>query len=123
MIKSMLFVFIGGGAGSMMRYVASVFGQRFSVTAFPLSTLSVNVVGCLLMGLLTGMFAKNHLAGADAKLLLITGFCGGFTTFSAFAQENLNLMQTNQTTLAIMYTGLSILLGPACVWAGLLISR
>jgi CrcB protein len=121
MIKHMLLVFIGGGAGSVMRYSTSLLSEKFMTISFPLATLMVNGAGCFIIGLLSGIFLKNN--QTDTKLLLITGFCGGFTTFSAFAQENLNLIQTNQITIAMLYTGLSILLGLALVWLGLFITK
>lgn len=117
MLKNMLLVFLGGGAGSVLRYSTSLLGEKFMTVSFPFATLMVNGAGCFTIGLLSGILLKNN--QTDARLLLITGFCGGFTTFSAFAQENLNLIQTNQMALAALYTIISTLLGLALVWLGL----
>ena len=123
MIKNILIVFIGGGAGSVLRYLTSVLTGRNLTAGFPMPTFLVNVAGCLIIGIVTGLYLKNSLSSADTKLLLVTGFCGGFTTFSAFAQENLKLMQEGQLATAIIYTTLSVVLGIAFVWLGLLITK
>jgi len=123
MTKNILIVLIGGGTGSVLRYLASVLTNKYFPTSFPVGTFVVNIIGCFIIGALTGLYLKNNLTNPDTKLLLVTGFCGGFTTFSTFAQENINLMQTNNMTLAIIYTGLSVLLGLTFVWLGLFITK
>ncbi len=123
MTKNILIVLIGGGTGSVLRYLASVLTNKYFPTSFPVGTFVVNIIGCFIIGALTGLYLKNNLTNPDTKLLLVTGFCGGFTTLSTFAQENINLMQTNNMTLAIIYTGLSVLLGLTFVWLGLFITK
>src|SRR5690606_27177284 len=86
---------------------------------FPLATLIVNLFGCFLIGLLVGMLIRRSDTNNQLRLLLITGFCGGFTTFSAFASENMQLIANNQWPVALSYTVLSILLGVALVWTGM----
>lgn len=123
MIKNILFVLIGGGSGAVLRYLASELTSKYFQKNFPLATLLVNLAGCFVMGILMGLFLKNNVTNADAKLLLVTGFCGGFTTFSAFAYENLRLIQANNWSVAIIYTLISICAGLVFVWLGLLLTK
>lgn len=123
MIRNILLVLIGGGIGSVLRYLASLMTSKFFPTTFPLATFVVNIVGCLLIGVVTGLYLKNNMTSPETRLLLVTGFCGGFTTFSTFAQENINLIQADNMMYAIVYTGLSVILGLTCVWLGLFLTR
>ena len=86
-MKQVLLVFVGGGVGSALRYVVGTFLKTVS-SGFPWGTFSVNVIGSLLIGIFMGIVLKNSSFSENQTLLLITGFCGGFTTFSAFAYEN-----------------------------------
>lgn len=122
-MKEVIMVGIGGAAGSILRYLSSQLVQKYYNGHFPLATFTINVLGCLLIGVLIGYFSKTQILQNDWKLLLITGFCGGYTTFSAFASENLNLINNNQIGLAIFYIALSVFLGIGAVWIGLLLSR
>lgn len=119
MIKEILLVGLGGGVGSIFRYLTSVLVTKHFPSPFPWGTLVVNVVGCLLIGLLLGMIEKNQLLSPGLRLLLVTGFCGGYTTFSAFALENVNLFSNQHALTAILYIAASIGLGLLAVWAGL----
>ena len=122
-MKEVLMVGLGGAAGSILRYLSTQFVQKYYNGHFPLATFTINVIGCLLIGVLIGYFSKTQLLQNEWKLLLITGFCGGYTTFSAFATENLNLINNNQIGLALFYIALSVFLGIGAVWLGLLLSR
>ena len=119
----MLIVFLGGGVGSVLRYLTSAVTGKYYNGSFPLATLLVNVTGCLIIGAVTGLYLKNNMTNPDTRLLLVAGFCGGFTTFSAFAQENINLIQMNQFGMAVLYTVMSVLAGLAFVWIGLRITN
>lgn len=110
MWKVILLVAIGGGAGSALRFLISYALNRYSQMSFPWSTFLVNIIGCFLLGILLGYFEKNS-THSDYRWLLVTGFCGGFTTFSAFALENLKLFQSGQWLISMMYIFISILLG------------
>lgn len=123
MIKAVLIVFFGGGIGSVFRYLTSVFTQKYIQHSFPWATFFVNVVGCLIVGILAGLVAKQQLTSPDLKLLFITGFCGGFTTFSAFALENVKLFQNGNSLLALLYIALSVILGVFAVWTGMMIVK
>ena len=123
----MLYIAIGGAIGSVLRFLTTVLVSKFcpenSGFQFPLATFIANVIGCFLIGLFLGILAKNQLTDSNLKWLLVTGFCGGFTTFSAFGIENFNLLQNNNTLLAFSYIALSIILGLFAVWFGLFITK
>lgn len=123
MIKEAFIIGAGGAVGSVLRYYSGQFISKNYPSQIPLGTLIVNLLGCLLIGILLGYFAKNQGLSNEWKLLLITGFCGGYTTFSTFAAENITLIQNQQVSQAILYIGLSVLLGLAAVYFGIMISR
>ena len=119
MLKNILLVALGGAAGSVARYLLSKAIQDTAATAFPWGTMAVNVAGCLLIGLLYGLASGNGTRlGADLKLMLTVGFCGGFTTFSTFANESLTLAKTGDALLSAAYIGSSVALGMLAVMAG-----
>jgi CrcB protein len=123
MLKTILYIALGGAIGSVLRYLTSVFVNKYWANQFPLATLLTNVLGCLIIGILIGILEKNNLANSNLKWLLITGFCGGYTTFSTFGYENCSLFQSNNSLLAFGYIALSILLGIFAVWLGLFIAK
>lgn len=123
MIKEAFIIGAGGAVGSVLRYYSGQFISKNYPSQIPLGTLIVNLLGCLLIGILLGYFAKNQGLSNEWKLLLVTGFCGGYTTFSTFAAENITLIQNQQVSQAILYIGLSVLLGLAAVYSGIMISR
>ena len=93
-----------------------------AASGFPWSTFTVNVAGCFLIGLLTAWIARQSLS-ADIRLLLVVGFCGGFTTFSTFSNEALALMRSGETVLFALYLAGSIVAGLLAVWAGSFLVR
>lgn len=107
----------------MLRFLVSVVTARLAPGSFPVPTLLVNLSGCFLIGVLVGIFAQPPYADNNMRFLLITGFCGGYTTFSTFASENLLLIENQQLPMAIGYTLLSVVLGIALVWVGILASQ
>lgn len=116
MLKNLVLIFIGGGVGSIMRYLVSFFSHKFiNIGGFPFGTLIVNVIGCFLIGLLTSQITKLD---DSLRLLLVTGFCGGFTTFSAFSSESIALYQNENYFLMILYIVMSIILGLSAVLIG-----
>jgi CrcB protein len=116
MLKQLLLVGVGGAAGSMLRFLTSILTSRFYNGAFPLATLIINIVGCFLIGLVMAKFAGAE--NNQLRLLLVTGFCGGYTTFSAFSYENITLFNTGNALLAITYMAASIFGGILAVWLG-----
>jgi CrcB protein len=123
MLKTLLIVGLGGGIGSCFRYLTSVVTHKYIQSAFPWATFLVNVIGSLLIGVLIGIFTKQQVENSELKLLFVTGFCGGFTTFSAFALENIKLFQSGNSLLALLYITLSVLLGIFAVWTGIIIMK
>ena len=85
MIKQILLVGLGGGLGSVFRFLTSLLTAKYYSNAFPIATFTANILGCFLIGLLIGILGQSIQTNQNLKLLLITGFCGGYTTFSAFA--------------------------------------
>lgn len=123
MLKTILYIAIGGALGSVLRFLTTIWVSKFWSNQFPLATLIANFAGCFLIGLFIGILAKNNLADTNLKWFLVTGFCGGFTTFSAFGMENYNLFQNNNSLMAFGYIALSIILGLSAVWFGLFVSK
>jgi CrcB protein len=109
-------VFIGGGLGSLCRYGIARWMSAYEWSA-PLGTFIANMLACLVLGLLMGYHLKNGMTD-HTRLLLATGFCGGFSTFSTFSYENFDYLQTGDYTQAFLYTGASVLLGLLCVFVG-----
>jgi CrcB protein len=118
MIKNLLLVMLGGGFGSIARYLLSYFFTKNNTSNFPWATFIANSLGCLIIGLLFGYIQKNNLQNETFKLLLITGFCGGFTTFSTFSLENIQFIQNQNYNLAIIYTLASLFVGLLAVILG-----
>ncbi|WP_417431819.1 fluoride efflux transporter CrcB [Halpernia sp.] len=115
-MRTILYIFIGGGFGSVMRFLISNYTEKFlNIKEFPFGTFTVNILGCFLIGILSSYFLKidNYL-----KFLLITGFCGGFTTFSTFSAENYSLWQNGSYFTLIFYVLASVILGLFAVFAG-----
>ena len=123
MIRTLLLIAIGGAIGSVLRYLTAIVVQKYYAAAFPLATFITNIVGCLLIGVFTGWMHKHQLCHANFKWFFITGFCGGYTTFSAFGLENYSLLQNHQSAIALLYIGASIFSGLAAVWLGLLLTK
>ncbi|HKK47433.1 MAG TPA: fluoride efflux transporter CrcB [Balneolaceae bacterium] len=118
MLKTLILVGSGGFLGSSLRYLLSRYIESNWLSSFPYGTFGVNVLGCLIIGLIYGLSIKN-LASGEVRLLLATGFCGGFTTFSSFSYEFLSLMQDGQHWYAFLYCFGSLLAGLLAVWIGL----
>ena len=123
MIKTILYIAIGGAIGSVLRYLTSVLVNKYWSDHFPLATFLTNILGCFLIGFLIGILGNNPLINDNLKWFLITGFCGGFTTFSAFGLENINLFQNQNSAIAFLYIGLSVIFGLASVWFGLFVTK
>ena len=123
MIKNILLVGAGGAAGSIARYLCQVAINSIYPFRFPLATLLVNVLGCFIIGLLYAIAERTSILSLQFRLLLGTGFCGGFTTFSTFAFENMDLIRTGDTSYFLLYAFGSLLLGIGAVFGGFFLIR
>jgi CrcB protein len=123
MTRAIILVALGGGFGSVLRYLTTLFISRYFQAAYPLGTFAVNITGCLIVGMSLGLFERQQLASPDLKLLFITGFCGGYTTFSAFSAENIGLFQSGRSLAAFLYIVSSITIGMLAVWLGIIITK
>jgi len=123
MLRTIFLVAIGGATGSVLRYLTSVVVQKYYAHVFPLATLITNVIGCLLIGIIVGWLSKNQMNDSNLKWLLVTGFCGGYTTFSAFGLENVTLLQNGNSGWAFLYIATSVIVGLAAVWGGLWLTK
>lgn len=114
-----LLVFIGGGAGSVLRYITSSYIGKYFISGFPCGTLAVNMLGALIIG----MLAQKFVTADNIRLLFITGFLGGFTTFSAFSLESALMFTRQDYTNLALYIALSVAGTIMAVMAGLYIVR
>ncbi len=116
-MKQLLLVFVGGGFGSALRYLIGKWLNN-PQDGIPYGTFVANILGSLLIGILLGFAAKNEALSENHTLLLATGFCGGFTTFSAFAYENHIFLKSGDFVSFALYTIASFILGFLAVFAG-----
>ena len=119
-MKSFLLVFLGGGLGSGLRYLVTIAMNQYS-KVLPFGTFTVNMLGCLLIGLVLGYAQKENTLTSNQTLLLATGFCGGFTTFSAFASENLELIRNGELFNFSIYAIGSVVVGMVLILIGYLL--
>jgi len=114
-----LYVGIGGLVGSVLRYWMGGFVQQTANNpTFPLGTLAVNLAGCLLIGFLSQLADARNAFTPEVRLLVFTGILGGFTTFSTFSNETMDLLRSGQILPAVLNTGLHVFAGLAAVWLG-----
>lgn len=123
MLKMMLLAGVGGFVGTCLRYLTGKLCHLLVVGSFPLATFVVNIIGSFIIGLLFGVAERTHTVTPAVSALLITGFCGGFTTFSSFANDMFLLLQNRNWVTLIFYAGLTLILGVVLVWAGRAVAR
>lgn len=121
-MKILLIIGLGSFIGGVLRYLISVSIQTRFLATFPYATLSVNIIGCLIIGILLGLSDKMVISN-EVKLFLATGFLGGFTTFSAFSAETIALLREGHTSPAFIYIALSMCLSLLATFVGLSITR
>ena len=119
MLRQILLVALGSALGGIARFLASKGLYSAAPMQFPLPTLAVNIVGCFLIGVLYAWSADSRLMSPDSRLLLTTGLCGGFTTFSAFAYENIVLMRSGAYSMVLVYITASVVLGILATFLGM----
>lgn len=121
--QNVLAVGLGGFLGSMLRYVSVKTFDQYLVRNFFYGTFTVNIIGSFILGILTGVALKRTDLSESMRLFIGVGFCGGFTTFSAFALENVSLINDKQIGNALLYIGSSVVVGILAVLAGIWIGR
>lgn len=123
MDRSILLVGVGGFVGSVARYlVAILFSSQIS-SVFPFATLTVNILGCFLIGILFALSDRGNVLSPEWRILLATGFCGGFTTFSTFSYESLRLMQDGEYLYLAAYVFISVFVGLTATYLGIALVR
>lgn len=115
-MKIALAIFVGGGLGSLCRYGMGRLAQLLVVTNFPIGTFLSNLLSCLLLALIVGLWGDKWGSGQWMRFLLITGFCGGFSTFSTFSYETFELFRTGHSTLAVSNILISVITGVGVIW-------
>lgn len=118
MLKQLLLIGAGGFIGSVARFLISRLNTRIDWLSIPIGTLTVNVLGSLLIGFLIGISEKSPVLTVEWRMFLMVGLCGGFTTFSSFTGENLVLLKNGQILPLLLYTALSVFLGFVAVYLG-----
>jgi CrcB protein len=116
---SALLVFLGGGLGSLCRYLLAIV---LPFDSFPKGTLAANLLSCLILGILIGLYSKQILNDYQ-RVFLMTGFCGGFSTFSTYNGEILQLYQSGHPLMAASYALLSVFIGIAAIIGGIYLSK
>ena len=118
MLRLIFVIGTGSFAGGVARFLLSRFIHSHAHTGFPLGTMIVNIAGCLLIGVIFGISVRSDILSPEVRMFLTVGFCGGFTTFSAFAYENMAMLKDGNFLYFSLYTGLSVFLGLLAVNMG-----
>jgi len=117
-MKILLIIGTGGFIGSVFRYILSQWMQRIFETTFPVGTLAVNIIGSFVIGIIYALSEKGGILTPEWRMFLAVGICGGFTTFSSFAYENLNMLNLEQYLYTTIYIAGSLIFGLLAVYLG-----
>jgi CrcB protein len=123
MFRLLLIIGSGSFIGGIARFLISRYVQSQALSTFPYGTFLVNVAGCFLIGIFYGLSERGNLMNAELRMFLTVGFCGGFTTFSTFASENISLLREGDFFYFALYTSLSIFLGLMATYIGNMIIK
>jgi fluoride exporter len=123
MVKILLFIGSGSFIGGVSRYLASRYIQESFITSFPLGTFLVNILGCFLLGIFYGISERGDVFSLETRMFLTVGFCGGFTTFSTFSNENLAMLRDGSIMQVALYSAGSVFIGILATFLGSLIIK
>jgi fluoride exporter len=123
MFRTLLIVGAGGFIGSIMRYLGQLAAGKLFSPSFPIGTFLINIIGCFIIGIVYAMSEKGNLLTAEMRLFLAVGFCGGFTTFSTFSNDNLMLLKESSIGLLLFNVLGSVILGILAVYLGIVAIR
>lgn len=123
MFKLILIIGTGSFLGGISRFFTSRIIQNYAISAFPFGTFVVNILGCFLIGFFYGLSERGNIFTSEWRMFLTVGFCGGFTTFSTFANENVALLRESDFFYFALYTNLSVFIGLLATYLGNLITK
>jgi len=123
MFRTLLIIGVGGFIGSIMRYLGQLAAGKIFPPSFPMGTFLVNIVGCLIIGIVYALSEKGNMLTADMRMFLAIGFCGGFTTFSTFASDNFLMLKDNSIGLMLLNVTGSVVLGILAVYLGVVLVK
>jgi len=123
LLNHILLAAVGGALGTVARYLVGIVTLRTMGPGYPWGTFAVNIVGSALIGIFVQLIARRFGASADMRIFAVTGFLGGFTTFSSFALDSVNMMERGDLGAAALYIGASLVLSIAALFAGLALVR
>ncbi len=123
MLRNILIIGIGGFLGSILRYLSQLAAGKLFSPGFPIGIFIINIIGCFIIGVVYALSEKGNFLSAEMRLFLTVGFCGGFTTFSTFAYDNLMLLKDNSIGLLLLNVLGSITIGVLAVYGGIIFIR
>lgn len=123
MVKTLIIIGAGGFVGSIARYLTSKYIQDNLSFSFPVGTLIVNISGCFILGVIYGLMERGEILSQESRLFLTIGFCGGFTTFSSFAFENVLILRDGNFMQSALYISLSVFAGILLLYIGSIIAK
>ena len=122
-MKELIYVFIGGGLGSLVRFLLSKLVNAFHNSNFPFGTFTINIIACFALGFIIGLADHKQLLSPASRLFWAVGFCGGFSTFSAFSSESLTLIQQGHNSTMLLYILLTVVVCLTATFGGLFIAQ
>ncbi len=123
MLKILFIIGSGSFIGGIARYLTSRYIQNSVISVFPIGTFCVNILGCFLIGIFYGISDRGNIMNSEWRMFLTVGFCGGFTTFSTFANENVSMLRDGDYFYFALYASLSLFLGLMATYLGTLIPK
>ena len=122
-MKELIYVFIGGGLGSLVRFLLGKWVNAFHNSTSPFGTFTINIIAWFVLGFIIGLADHKQLLSPATRLFWAVGFCGGFSTFSAFTSESLSLIQQGQNSTMLLYVLLSVIVCLTATFGGLFIAE